>query len=291
MPSVRKLLDEGVRYERSGALEKALRSYTSALEIATAEDEIAETLRHQADVFRTLCRWEEGLEAAQRSAAISRAANQPILYAEALNAEAGIHLSRGDLEAATALYQEMLSASPIPRIRGIALQNLGSIAARSRDLEAAEAYFRESHECFRRAGYARGEAIVLNNYSAVALDRGDYDLAESIGGAAMDAAQRVDDLELLAIAKLNYAEALAHLGRFYEAEEQASAAFGFFEATPNRWRQVRCLLLLGDVNVQQADHDTARRVYRRGLALAREIQAQREIEQLEERLREPLGAG
>jgi hypothetical protein len=279
------LLQDGIRYERSGSLKKAMRSYEAALELARDDPALrAEALRRQADIHRTRCEWDSGLEAARASAEVARAADLPDLCAEALNAEAAIHLSHGDDPQAARLFHEILSVARNERILGIALQNLGSVAARAGDLETAETRFAESHASFQRAGYARGEAIALNNHAAVALDRGNFALAEAIGVDAIAAAKRVDDLELVGLATLNYAEALAKQQRFWEAEEHASAALGFFEATENKWRQLRSLLLIGRFSAQGDSKDTAHRAFMAGLRLAEEIGAEPELKEIRAQL-------
>jgi tetratricopeptide (TPR) repeat protein len=289
MLSARDLLDDGIRYERSGSLKKAMRSYEAAL---AADDDpalVSEVLRRQADVHRTRCDWTHALEAARRSAEVARGADLPDLRAEALNAEAAVHLSHGHSQPANELFLEILEIARDERIRGIALQNLGLVAARSGDLETAETRFADARRCFQAAGYARGEAIVLNNYAAVALDRRDYALAETIGEDAIAAARSVDDLELVGLATLNFAEALAERQRYAEAEEHASSALGFFRATENRWRQLRSLLLLGKLSARRGSQDTALRVFEAGVRLAVEIGAEPEADELRARIAELQG--
>ena len=83
---------------------------------------------------------------------------------------------------------------------------------------------------------------------------------------------------------LNKAQALAQLGRYTEAEELAGAALGYFGASENKWRRVRCLLLLGDMNLHQGDAPSARRFYETGLRLAEEIEAGADIKNFQNKL-------
>lgn len=284
MPDASELIEEGIRYERGGALDKALKSYQAAFEYSPSSRLTAEALRRQADVYRTQCAWDEAFAAARRSAEVARKANLPDLHADALNAEASIHLTRGEFEPAAAIYHSMLAGNATDRVRGIALQNLGLIAARQGELTQAEHHFRESSECFQRCGYGRGAVIALNNYAAVAIDRKDWDLAARIGDDAIKAARGVGDLELVAIAMLNAAEANAGRGNYAEAEELAGTALGYFGVSDNKWRRVRCLLLLGDMNLRQSDTAGARRSFEIGLKLAEEIEASAEIDLFRTRL-------
>lgn len=150
---------------------------------------------------------------------------------------------------------------------------------------AAERAFQESYGCFQQAGYARGQAIALNNRGRIALDRGDAALAESILDRALDAARLVEDGELVAIAMANYAEAILARGDATRAEAMACSALGHFECSRNTWRSVECLRLLGAINQHRGNREEASRCYDRALVLAREIGARVEIAALEDCLR------
>ena len=107
-------------------------------------------------------------EGRARSAQTALRAGLPELFAEALNAEAAVYLSRGDFVAARPLLEQILVIVTDDRILGIARQNLGNIAAQDRKLDVAREHFRRSREHFARAGYKRGEAIALINQAAIA---------------------------------------------------------------------------------------------------------------------------
>jgi tetratricopeptide (TPR) repeat protein len=286
MPKARELLDTGIRYEAGGVPDKALEAFVAAEAAATDEPAVRiEAMRRQADVLRTRCAWAKAVEAARRSAEAAKRAGEPILEAEALNAEAAVYQSRGDFAEATALYDAMLRMTPDDRIRGIALQNLAAIAAQSGDQVTAEQRFLESYQHFQAAGYRRGEAIALNNYGRCLLDQGDVDSAEPILEQAVAKAADLGDLELLALARLNFAEVRAQKDDLGRAEELASAALGYFGVTENRWRRVECLRLLGDIALRRGQPAHARAFFEAGLRSARELNARVEQQQLEERLK------
>jgi tetratricopeptide (TPR) repeat protein len=209
------------------------------------------------------------------------------MVAEALNAEALVHLSRGDFASGEPLLRRMLEITQEPRLRGIALQNLGSIAAQSGEMDEAQRSFQKSYECFRAARYHRGEALSLNNVGRVMLDRGEAELGAEILRRAVELARAVEDGDLLAIAMTNLGEALMREGSLAEAEEMASSALGFYAMAGNTWRRVETLKLLGDIHARHGDHDTAVACWRQGLSLAREVGARVEIDLLERRLAEP----
>jgi tetratricopeptide (TPR) repeat protein len=277
------LLGEGVRLARGGLLDKALQHLTDAAERADPAV-VAEALRHQADIHRARCDWDAALLLARRSAEVARGADLQDAVAEAENAEAAVHLSRGAFDEARPLLVAMAERTQSPRIRGIAYQNLGYIAAEEGEHESAQKWFDRALNAFRQARYARGATMALMNSGRIALLRGDYETAEGLSEGAAAAARGVDDLELLALACLNLAEALLRLGRTDEAEKPASEALGYFDGTGNDWRRIECLRLFGDIHRTAGDRDSAERCYRAGLQLARRIDARREVSLLEERL-------
>lgn len=281
-------LEDGVRLERSGLLEKALSNLRRAAE---AEDPavVAEALRHQADVHRARCDWDLAIELARRSGSVAEGASRADLLADALNAEAAVYLSQSDWEQARPLLRRMLEVVKDPRIRGIAYQNLGLIAAECGDLAEAHRHFSHSSACFRDAGYDRGVAVALVNASRLPLLRGQHRQAAEEAARAAETARELGDLELLAVASLTQGEALLHLGEHEEAERCAAIAFGHFSGVGNDWRRVECLRLQGDLHAAQGDATSARRCYQRALELAGQLGARLEAERLEARLAEVAG--
>lgn len=282
----RELLADGERCEKAGLTAKALEAYRRVRD--STEDPVtrAEAWRREAFIHHGRGAWDDALAAAAESGEVAREIGRSDLLAEAMNAEAAVHFSRGQLDEALPLYQRMLDLTDQPRIRGFAYQNMGILYARREEPEQAEERLEAAFREFERAGHAPGKAHVLNNHAAVLLDRREYAQAEELARRAMAVARQVDDLDLLAIATLNRAEALAALGRTDEAESAASVALGQFEVSGNRWRRVACLRILGDLNERLGDLEVARRFWARGLEEAREIGAGLEAAQLEERLQE-----
>jgi tetratricopeptide (TPR) repeat protein len=277
-------IEEGLRLEKFGMLDRALAHYEKA---ATGNDPLTVTtaLRRRASVLRTRCEWEGALAAARESAAVAVQHGLDDAHAEALNAESAVFQSQGDFAAATPLLERILEMTTDPRIRGVALQNLGTIAAEGGDYETAEHRFLESYRCFRAAEYAWGQAFALNNYGRAAMDRDNFEIAERVLSRAVELAREIEDLDLAAIATMNIAETMLSAGDLERADEAASTALGYFDMAGNRWRRVECLRLLGDINRQDGQLEVARRCYLQGLDLARELGIQPEIIRLEERLR------
>lgn len=284
MPDPRDLLDEGLRLEKAGELERALACYVAALD-ATADPELAsEGWRRRAHVHRVRCEWQEALNAARHSANLAKQASATELHAEALNAEAAVHHSRGDFDEAVALYQRILQTTSDQRIRGIALQNMASLRGMQNDMTAAENFFRAAFECFRAADYAWGKAHVLNNLGRVAFERGRLDEAESLLLQSVGQARAVDDHDLAALAQLNRAEVLLAQGDHDAAEGVVQPALAHFTTSGSQWRRIDCLRVLGDIYAHRQAATLAESFYRNALQIADDIGAKVEREQLLQRL-------
>jgi tetratricopeptide (TPR) repeat protein len=284
MPDPHALLEEGLRLQKSGALNEALECYRAAAEAAEDAQTASEALRRQATVHRTHSEFVTALEVAEAAASAASAAGLVDQYAEAMNTVASVHLARGAFPEAIVLFETILGITRDPRIRGNALQNLGSIAAQQADFETARRHFMASHQCFQEAGYEWGEAFVLNNFGRAALDHGNFAMAASMLENAVGAARRVEDQDLLALATLNHAEAIAGQRDLPRAEALVRSALAYFSATGNKWRRVECLRLLGDIAATRGERDTATQFFSEGLALAEEIGASADVATLKSRL-------
>jgi tetratricopeptide (TPR) repeat protein len=277
MPDAAKLLENGRHFECVGVLDRALESYAQAADGAADPALAAEALTHQSRIHRCRSEWDAALATARRAQELARAANLHGAVAEAAIAEANVLICRGDYQPALRLFEQVLATSGEPRVRGIALQNIGSIMAQQGNLGAAERSFAESFGCFRRAGYLLGEATALNNQGRVTLDRGNPVLAEQVLEQAIVAARAVGYTELIALATLNVAEALVARGELARAEESASTALGYFVTSGNRWREIECLRIIGAINERLGDVADATRCYQRALGLAGELGAQQDV--------------
>jgi tetratricopeptide (TPR) repeat protein len=283
VPDSNELIDEGTSAERLGLLERAESCYALA---AQSEDlrVQARALTKLAGVYRSRSDWDVALDWARRAQEAARASGERSIECDAIVAEANVLMCRGEFAAATAVFESLLATELDSRLRGVVLQNLGSILAQQGQLDAAERAFAESYGYFRQAGYRRGEAIALNNYGRVALDRGNIELSERSLEDALALAKEVDDSDLVALATLNLAEALTQRREDKRARDLASTAFGHFRSSGNRWRQVECLRLLGALHEREKCQEDAERCYARGLALAEEIDAKAEIALLRDAL-------
>lgn len=283
MPDAWDNLDAGILAERRGAIDEALANYRAAAE---GDDPWlrSEGLRRQSAVHRNRAEWDDALSFARRAAEIAAGASLRDQEAEARNAEAAVFLARGDLETAVRSFEAVLDISQDARIRGMALQNLGSVEAQRGDWTAARRHFMASVKCFQQAGYERGVAIAHNNYGGAALEHGNYVLAADLLAQAVASARRTDDHDLMALATMNHAEAIAGVGDTERADTLLDNALEHFRSTGNTWRVVEALRIRGDIARRRGDGDAARGHYDEALQLARRIGAQLEIDQLRSRL-------
>jgi tetratricopeptide (TPR) repeat protein len=284
MPTAPDKLEEGVRLERGGLLDRAFEAYRSVVSEGTDPDRVAAALTHESDVHRARCDWDAGLYAARKAQAVAREAGLPKRLADATIAEVNVLMSQGDFGAATMLLTHVVSSASDPRMRGIALQNLGSILAQTGQVAAAEDAFASSLIHFQEAGYVRGEAISLNNSGRLALDTGQCDRAVPLLEEAVRLGRDVEDLELAAMASLNLAAALCQKGQLTRAQDLAMSAYGYFVACKNPSREIECLRLVGQINELCDDCGNATRCYDLALRLATEIGAESEAAAVREKL-------
>jgi tetratricopeptide (TPR) repeat protein len=277
------LVADGVRAERAGALDRALYAYQMAA-ASDDPDTRADALTHQADVYRTRCEWDLALAAARDAQSIARAAGLSSRLMEAIVAEANIVMARGMFDEAARKFEWIAEQTSDPRLRGIALQNLGSIHAQSGQPRAAARAFRESLGNFHKAGYARGEVMAMNNLGRLAIDIGDYEDARALLERALPLARDIDEAEAAAMASLNLGWVLCHDGGLDRAQDLAMAALGYFAGCENRYREIECLRLIGEINDRCEDPQNAQRCFELALALAEQIGSEPELRITQDRL-------
>lgn len=273
----RSLLAEALRAEHADDHDRALDLYALAAARAVTDPTIvAEALTRQAGVYRRRSEWELAVTYAQRARSIAEDAGLPAHLAEALIAEGNALMCRGSFDEAVSAYRRLERVAQNPRQRGIALQNLGSIFAQRGELDDAAAAFLESLTLFRDAGYERGQAIAANNLGRIALDMDDTEGARRWLQEALARAKAVEDAELVALARLNLAELALCVGSLGMAEGDVHVSLEHFQETGNRWRQIECWRVLGDIAHKRGDTSSARELFERALALADAIGAESE---------------
>jgi tetratricopeptide (TPR) repeat protein len=172
------LLDDGIRYDRSGVSARARECFVAVTERWREHPAAAaEAWWRLANLQRLQSQWDDAIESARTAASLARDHALPDIEADALNIEAAVWSTRGDDPRAQALFERMLEIASAPSTRAKALQNLGGLAAERREFEEAERLFEASREAYRVASDARGEACSLLNLGRLQAERGEPEAA------------------------------------------------------------------------------------------------------------------
>ncbi len=279
------LLAEGVRYERSGVVQRARECFETVAERAEQFPALAaEALWHLANLHRLHSAWDDALHAARASADIARRNGLDDIEADALNIEGGVYMVRAEYGPARELFARSIAIAQSPGIRAKALQNLGGVAAEERDFVEGERLFMESREAYRSAGDARGEAVSLLNIGRLQAERGDVSEARLTLEAAISGARLSGDMEMYAAGLLNLGIALGQLGLTSEAEERITTAYGQFTIADIPIQRVRCLMQLGTLASDREEHAAARMCLTHALTVAKAADLPRELRLIEEQL-------
>lgn len=285
-------LEDGIRYLRGGSLDRARACFEAAAESRDPRIR-TEALRRLADVKRRHAEWDEALRLAAEAAALAASYDLKEDEAAALNVEGSIHLQRGDLDGAIALYRAALDREPGPLQRGLIAQNLGTAHAQSGALEEATRWYALSTENFDVAGLRREAVLARVNEGNVQLDRGELRAAERLFRAALaDLGALADpDTELHALVEMNLAETLGRQGvQLDHALNLLLSATGQFSAAENRPYLVACHRVLALISEKRGDLETAVSALERGRWLAREIGSGPELALLDRELARLKGA-
>ncbi len=265
-------LDGGFRYEQAGIARKAIAAYEAALSAGATLLERADAHLRLARVHRSDSDWDEAVREARVAVRLAEQAGSDDLAAEAMNVEVGVYQLRGEFDAADALAVAALARARAPRVRGILLQNRGSVAAQRGRFSEASVLFAESVEAFQQSGYELGMAIALNNASAAARDAGDPTQALDLAVRAAALSRRLSAFDILTLAVQNQANALVALGRADEADAPLGEVLGHYTATCNVLRQAECLEVMGSMYALRPDHDeTATRCFDLARSLAAQV--------------------
>jgi len=275
----------GFRYEQAGVGHKAVAAYEAALDAAATPRERAEAHIRLARVYSAESEWAAAAHEARAAVRLAEEAGSDDLAAEAMNVEVGLHMLRGEFAAADAVATAALTRARSARVRGVLLQNRGSVSAQARDFAAAGRFFSQSVAAFDEAGYELGMAFALTNASAAARDAGDAAGALELAKRAAALARRLGAFDILTVAVQNQAQALVTLGHADEAEAPLGEVLGHFTATCNVLRQAECLEVMGELYALRPRYDdTAARCFELAGTLAERVGARPLSERVSRRL-------
>ncbi len=279
------LLDDGIRYDRSGVSARARACYVEITERAHERPDIAaEAWWRLANVQRLQSQWDDAIASARAGADLARVHALRDTEADALNIEALVWVTRGNVRRAWSLYERMLELATKQTTRAKALQNLGGLAAEERRFDEAEQLFGASRDAYREADDLRGEACSLLNIGRLQAERGDPALAKETLEAAVHHSRMSGDMEMHAAALLNLGIALSALGEYGEAEERITTAYGQFTIAGIAEQRVRCLLQLAALASERGEPDAARVCLVHGREIAAQSELPRELRLIDEHL-------
>lgn len=225
----------GCRHELEGRWADALSSFATAIDLARGGEDrhtLTEALRR----FAVLHQQQGEADAARRYAGeshdLATSIGDPDLIAESLNTLAGIAFESGDLDAASATYQQAReTGSGNARLLARIDQNLGNIASIRGDRTAAELHYRRALAGHEEAGDNRSAAQVHHNLGLLEADRERWEEAHRHYSRASYLAARVGDVHLEALCALNRAELHYALEQHEEARQLAERALLTFDRT------------------------------------------------------------
>ena len=279
------LLDDGIRYDRSGVTARARACFEEVTERWRENPAAAaEAWWRLANLQRLQSQWDDAIASARTGAALAREHALPDVEADALNIEGAVWATRGDEPRAQALFERMLEIASAPSTRAKALQNLGGLAAERREFAEAERLFDASRESYRVADDARGEACSLLNLGRLQAERGEPALAVATLGEAVTQSRQAGDLEMHAAALLNLGIALGDLGQVAEAEERITTAYGQFTIADIALQRVRCLLQLAAFAGRRGEPEAALVCLEHARKVATRAELPRELKLIEAQL-------
>ena len=257
-PSARELLAEARGHERAGRMAEALAAFESAIGSAERSDEaevLAEALRRLSVLYHHRSEPERSRDLCRRSYQTAQSLGDAGLAAEALNTLGGIEFEHGAMGPARELLgQALVLGGERPDLRSRIEQNLGIIATIQGDHAAALGHYRSSLEACRVAGDEKGCAIAYHNLAMICADRLEWADAERYYEASEQIAERIGDVHLQGLCRLNHAE--VHLARqaYEHARESAEAALAIFDRLGSRIDKADAYRILGVVYRETGRH-------------------------------------
>lgn len=277
------LLEDGIRYDRSGVSARARACYAEITERAGEDPVIAaEAWWRLANLQRLHSEWDDAVASAHASAELARTHGLTDVEADACNVEGAIWTTRGEASRAQRLFERTIALTSRPLTRANALQNLGTLAAEEGRYDEAFRLFTESREAYRVADDTRGEACSLLNLGRLHAVRGAPGPARDSLESAVKHARISGDLELHAAALLNLGYALGELGEMAEAEERITTAYGQFTIADIPVQRVRCLQHLATLAMRRGEVGAAQICLEHAHKVATRAELPRELRQIDE---------
>jgi putative nucleotidyltransferase with HDIG domain len=251
-------LAEARTHERSGRLDEAIASYSSAVGLAEQTGEVAvlaEALRRWGVVCHHRNEAERARELCERSQEMAQALGDRGLAAEALNVLGGMEFERGEMQRAREFFGQALAlGGEVPGLRSRIEQNLGILATIQGDHADALRHYQSSLEACQVAGDDQGCAIAFHNLGMISADRREWVEAERCYARSLEIAERIGDVHLQGLCRLNHAEVLLAREAFAEARAGAEAALAIFDRLGSRMDKADAYRIIGLVYRETGRH-------------------------------------
>ncbi len=255
------LLTDAKTHERTGCTAEAVEAYSAAILAAERANDHriqAEALRRLAVMYHHQNQPEKARELSERSHAIARSVNDPVLAAEALNVLASFAFQTGFMEEAFARYNQALAlAGSHSGLRARIEQNLGILATIHGDHTKALMHYRRALAAFEISGDEQGRASAYHNLGMVSADRGMWEDADRHFRQSLELTQSLGDLHLQGLGLLNHSEVHLALKRYEEARSNAEAALAIFDQLGARLDKADAYKVLGMVYRETGRHALA----------------------------------
>lgn len=216
-----------------------------------------------ARIYNAQTRHDEAIVLAR---SVSESARALLIEGQAFNAKGEGEAARPVLEQALALASEMGDK----RIEADCLRELGNVANRMCNYDAAVSLYRQSLALARELGDSRGESATLNNFATVEWELGDLTAAQAHYEQALGLYRALGNRPGEAKALNNLSNVLADQGDLAGSLVYSHQALDIHCEMGNPRGQCSALNNLGATYFCLKDYDAARTSYLQALALYRE---------------------
>ena len=258
--------------QRGAASRAAAKATTQKASLMVAQARLMECR-----ALRNLGQAEPALAACAEGQRLHAAKGDRAGVAEALTHAANVRFDRGELAAASTLYEEALATYRVIGNRGAeagALNNIAVVLRSQGDLDRASQLYEQVLAVSRELGSKAGEAYALNNLAGVLLRRGLLDEAGKLFEQSLALRREQGDKSGEAYALDNLGVVLRRKGDLPGSRQRHDLALRLRRETGQRIGEVSSLNNLGTLFLDQGDLASARRSFESSLALCRETGSQ-----------------
>ena len=163
------------------------------------------------------------------------------------------------------------------RLIAKANSNIALFYKQEGEYDAAQRIMEEVSESFKKSGDSAQSALVLADLSDLAYRRRQYDLAEGLAGQALDAANRMKDVQAVATYNNAVGKILAAKGDYSGALAHYQRSLAFYLESGEKLGLTATTNLLAQVYLALKDYPRALRFADQSLGLSKELHRKQEI--------------